>query len=72
MESNSNNSNNNNNGRDEHQQLPESAQNCKSNKLANDEDKPAAATGEDQQCNRNKNLLEEWNELDLEVCTYLD
>jgi hypothetical protein len=64
MESNNNNDNNNDGGN--HQQLRGSAQNCKSNKLANDEDKPAAK-GEDQDCSSNKNL-EEGNDLDLEVC----
>jgi hypothetical protein len=70
MESNSNKNDNNNDGGDKHQQLGGSAQNRKSNKLANDEDKPST-TGEDQNCSSNKNR-EEGNDLDLdlEVCTY--
>jgi hypothetical protein len=65
------NENNNNNDGEENQQLRGSTQNRKPNKLANDEDKPAATTGEDQNCSSNKNL-EEGNDLDLEVCTYLN
>jgi hypothetical protein len=56
MESNNNQNNNNNDGGD---------------KLANDEDKPAATRELDQNYSSNKNL-EEGNDLDLEVCTYLD
>jgi hypothetical protein len=72
MESHNNKNNNNNDGGDKHQQLDGSAQNRKSNKMAKDEDKPAEAAGEENQsCSSNKNL-EEGNDLDLEVCTYLD
>jgi hypothetical protein len=70
MESNKNNDNNNEAG-DEHQQLQRSAPKRKFNELANDEEDKPAASGEDQNCGRKKNR-EEGNDLDKEVCTYLD
>jgi hypothetical protein len=45
----------------------------KLNELTNDEDKPAEAAGqEDQECANSKKYREEGNDMDLEVCTYLE
>jgi hypothetical protein len=69
----SNKKNNNNNGGDEHEQPPRSERKCKLNELTNYEDKPAEAAGqEDQECANSKKNREEGNDMDLEVCTYLE
>jgi hypothetical protein len=67
MESNKN--NNNNNGGDEHQQLRGSARKRKLNELTNDGDK---STGEEDQPEAENCSSEEGNDLDVEVCTYLN
>jgi adenine specific DNA methylase Mod len=65
------NKNDNNDEGDEHEQLRRNAQKRKLNELTNDEGKPAAGD-EDQPGSSKKNRKEKGNDLDLEVCTYLD
>jgi hypothetical protein len=67
--------NNDNNGEDQHEQLQKNARKRKLNELTNDGDKPATVgvdQPEPEECRNSKKNREKGNDLDLEVCTYLD